>query len=218
VGADLVDRALCGARGNRAVGTHLGLVPRRCVIKHGARRDQPKLDQRPERNARLSTLALCYLERVFVERVEGCNPRLGSVRICLVALDADEESSEPLGDHRRRARAEEWIEHHIASMARCEKDAMEQGLGLLRGMGLATAVLFQPLGAGADGKQPVGAHLKIVVQRLHRVVVEGVARSWAHRSPHQCLMCVGEAAPAEIRHRVRLAPDHVVQHPEAQVL
>jgi hypothetical protein len=31
-------------------------------------------------------------------------------------------------------------------------------------------------------------------------------------------MRVGEAAPAEVRHRVGLAPDHVVQDPEAEVL
>src|SRR4029078_785414 len=31
-------------------------------------------------------------------------------------------------------------------------------------------------------------------------------------------MCIGEAAPAEIRHWVRLAPYYVVEHPEAQIL
>src|SRR4029078_3837908 len=31
-------------------------------------------------------------------------------------------------------------------------------------------------------------------------------------------MCIGEAAPAEIRHWVRLAPYYFVEHPEAQIL
>ena len=95
---------------------------------------------------------------------------------------------------------------------------MEQRLGLLRRMGLAPAILLQPLGAGADRDQPVRAHLQILVQRLHRLVIEGVARLRPHRRPDQRLMRIGEAAPAEIRHRVGLAPDHVVQHPEAEIL
>src|SRR5262249_61286131 len=36
--------------------------------------------------------------------------------------------------------------------------------------------------------------------------------------PDQSLVCIGEPAAAEIRHRVRLAPDHVVEQPEAQIL
>ena len=104
------------------------------------------------------------------------------------------------------------------SVARREDDAVEQRLGLLRRMHLAAAVLLQPLRPGADREQPVGAHLQLVVQRLHRLVVEGVARLWPHRHPDQRLMRVGEAAPAEIRHGVGLAPHHVVQHPEAEIL
>jgi hypothetical protein len=95
---------------------------------------------------------------------------------------------------------------------------MEQRLGLLCGVGLAPAILAQALGARADRKQPVGAHLQIVVQRLHRVVVEGVARLRSHRRPDQRLMRVGEAPAAKIRHGIGLAPDHVVEHPEAEIL
>src|SRR6185369_13050830 len=36
--------------------------------------------------------------------------------------------------------------------------------------------------------------------------------------PDQRLMRIGEATPPEIRHRVGLAPDHVVQDPEAEIL
>ena len=63
---------------------------------------------------------------------------------------------------------------------------------------------LQPLGARADREQPVRAHLQIFVQRLHRLVIEGVARLGSHRRPDQRLMRVGEAAPAEIRHLTRV--------------
>ena len=67
--------------------------------------------------------------------------------------------------------------------------------------------------------QPIGAHLDIVVARLERFVVERIilGRSLARR-PDQCLVCVGEAAAAEIRHRVGFAPDDVVEDPEAHIL
>ena len=53
---------------------------------------------------------------------------------------------------------------------------------------------------------------------LHRLVVEGVARVGARRRPDQRLMGIGEAAAAEIRHRIGLAPDDVVENPEAEIL
>ena len=63
------------------------------------------------------------------------------------------------------------------------------------------------------------AHLHALVQFLHRVVVEGVALgALVARRPDQGLVRVGEALAAEVRHRVRLAPDDVVQHPEAEIL
>ena len=52
--ADLVDRALRAGAGDRAVGADFRLVPRAGIVKHRAGRDQPKLDQRAERDARLA--------------------------------------------------------------------------------------------------------------------------------------------------------------------
>ena len=95
---------------------------------------------------------------------------------------------------------------------------MQQRFGLLRRMGLAPAFLAQALAARADREQPVRAHLQIFVQRLHRLVIEGVARLGPHRCPDQSLMRVGEAPPAKVRHRIRFPPHHVVQHPEAEIL
>ena len=78
---------------------------------------------------------------------------------------------------------------------------------------------FEPLLAGAERDGPVGAHLHVVVAGLQRLVVERVAaRRWLARRPDQRLVRVGEAAAAEIRHRVDLAPHHVVEDPEAEIL
>ena len=95
---------------------------------------------------------------------------------------------------------------------------MEQSLGLLRRMGLVAVVILQALIAGADGQYPVRPHLHAVIQRLQRLIVEGVFRRLIARGPDQRFMGVGQALSAEIGHGVRLAPDHVVQHPETQIL
>ena len=80
------------------------------------------------------------------------------------------------------------------------------------------AVGFQTLGTGADRKLPVGAHLQIIVQRLHRLVIECVARILRTRCPDQRFMGICETAATEIRHRVGLAPHNIVQHPEIEIL
>ena len=95
---------------------------------------------------------------------------------------------------------------------------MQQGLRLLRRVRLAAVAVAQPLGTGADRDQPVAAHLQLFVERLHRFVVEGVARLAVAGAPQQRLMRVGKAPAAEIRHRVGLAPHHVVEDPEPLIL
>ena len=78
---------------------------------------------------------------------------------------------------------------------------------------------FKPLLAGAQRNEPVGAHLDIVVARLERLVVERIiALGGVARRPDQGLVRVGEAAAAEIRHRIGFAPDDVVEDPEAEIL
>ncbi len=95
---------------------------------------------------------------------------------------------------------------------------MQQRLRLLRRVQLEPVLVAQPLRPGAERQQPVAAHLQIVVQGLHRLVIEAVAAGALARRPDQRLVRVGEAAAAEIRHRVRLAPDDVVEQPEAEIL
>ena len=95
---------------------------------------------------------------------------------------------------------------------------MQQGFRLLGGMGLLAVGALEALMAGADRQGPVRAHLQFVIQRLHRFIIEGVLLLGILGRPDQGLMRIGEAAAPEIRHRIGLAPDHVIQNPEAQIL
>ena len=104
-------------------------------------------------------------------------------------------------------------------MVAASSSALQQRLRLLRRMGLASVGVLQPFGAGADRQEPVGARLDVVVARLQRFVVEGVALGvGAARRPDHRLVGVGEAPAAEVRHRIGFAPDDVVEDPEAEVL
>ena len=95
---------------------------------------------------------------------------------------------------------------------------MKQRLGLLGRVSLAAVLAFEPLAAAAKREQPVAAHLQLLVERLHALVIEGIARLPRARAPEQRLMRVCEAAAAEVRHRIGLAPNDVVQDPVAEVL
>ena len=86
-------------------------------------------------------------------------------------------------------------------------------------MHLLAVVALEALFAGAQRDQPVGTRLHVLVGGLQRFVVEGVALGvLVARGPDHGLMRIGEAAAAEIRHRIGLAPDDVVEDPEAEVL
>ncbi len=65
---------------------------------------------------------------------------------------------------------------------------------------------LDPFGTGADRKVPVAAHLFPVVQVLHRVVVERIARFLGFTGPDQDLVRVREASAAKIRHWIGLDP------------
>ena len=73
--------------------------------------------------------------------------------------------------------------------------------------------------AGAERDQPVGTRLHVLVGSLQGFVVERIALGvLVARGPDHGLVGVGEAAAAEIRHRIGLAPDDVVEDPEAEIL
>ena len=110
------------------------------------------------------------------------------------------------------------VQHDVAGRGAGQQHAVQQRLRLLGRMQLQPVLVAQPFRPGAQRQEPVAAHLDIIVQCLHRRVVETMPRVAPTRRPDQRLVRIGEPTAAEIRHRVGLAPDHVVQHPEPQVL
>ncbi|MNQ96361.1 hypothetical protein D3C85_1119620 [compost metagenome] len=150
---------------------------------------------------------------------DGLDAFLGHLGVAFVAFDADEAAAQALGGGARGAGAEEGVQDDVADAAGRQDDPVQQGLGLLGRVGLVAVLVLQALIAGAQGQGPVRAHLGVFVEGLQRVVVEGVALLLARLGgPDQGLVRIGEARALEVRHRVGLAPDDVVQHPEAQVL
>ena len=86
-------------------------------------------------------------------------------------------------------------------------------------MQFLAVVALQAFFAGAEREGPVRAHLHAVIAGFQRLVIEGVAFGLGIAGrPDQCFVSIGEAPAPEIRHRVGLAPDHIVQDPEAEVL
>ena len=90
--------------------------------------------------------------------------------------------------------------------------------GFWVGWTLPASSSLRALAAGAQREQPVGPHLRVFIGLFQRLVIEGDLGLLAAGSPDQGLVGVGETRAAEIRHRVDLAPDHVVEDPEIVVL
>ncbi len=107
----------------------------------------------------------------------------------------------------------------MAGLGAGQQDAVEQRFRLLRRVHLLAGLVLEAFVAGAQRNGPVRAHLGVFVESLQRVVIEGVALlSAGLGGPDQGLVGIAEARALEVRHRVRLAPDDVVHHPEAHVL
>ena len=167
------------------------------IAQHGAGLQQPRLDQHAERNPRLGTLAGLGRHVLGLQRRDLGDALAGDGGIVGIALEADEATAEAARDGAGRAGAEERIEDDVARIGRRHDAAEQQRLGLLRRMGLLAVLALQPLAAGAQRQQPVGAHLGALVQLLHRIVVEGVLLVGAvARRPDQRLVGVGEALAA----------------------
>ena len=158
-------------------------------------------------------------ERRLRQRLDRGDAPLGRRRIVRLALDAEEAPAQAARDRAGRAGAAERVEHEIVGARGRENDAGQQRFGLLRRMQLLAVAVLEPLLAGAQRDQPVGAHLNVFVAGLERLVVERVVPlGGVARRPDQRLVRVGEAAAAKVRHRVGFAPDDVVEDPEAEVL
>mmetsp|Transcript_23240 Transcript_23240/g.39979 ORF Transcript_23240/g.39979 Transcript_23240/m.39979 type:complete len:225 (+) Transcript_23240:1414-2088(+) len=85
-------------------------------------------------------------------------------------------------------------------------------------MGFVALIILQTLVAGANGQNPIRPHLNTLVQGLQRLVVKGVFAVLGLARPDHRLVGIGEPLAPEIWHRIRLAPNHIVQNPEAFVL
>src|SRR3982074_2957804 len=143
----------------------------------------------------------------------------GEAGVRPIPPDPGEAPPQPLGRRPGGAGAAERVEHQVVRARGRQDHAGEQRLRLLGRVQLLLVLALETLLAGAQRQGPVRAHLDILVAGLEGLVIEGVAaRRGVAARPDQCLVRVGEAAAAEIRHRVRLAPDHVVEDPEAEVL
>ena len=215
--AERMNRSGGGAAQQRTVGADMRGKRALAVEQFDAGCEQAVFDQCPERHPHLRFDALHRGQRAFVERQRRSDPFVGDRDIILLALDPDPFAPETLGHRPGGPGAEERIEHHVALVGGRQHHPIEQRLGLLGRVRLGPVAL-DPLGPATDRQDPVGAHLEFVVERLHRPVVEGVARLLAGRGPDQGLVGVGEAGALEIGHRVGLAPDDVVEDPEPQVL
>ena len=136
-----------------------------------------------------------------------------------IALDADEVPAEPLRHGAGGAGAEERVEHDVARLATPPGSrAPAAPPAFASDAALPPSPSFRRSSPVQSGNSQSERICMSSLPRLQRLVVEGVASCGVARRPDQRLMRVGEAAAAEIRHRVGLAPDDVVEDPEAEVL
>ena len=86
-------------------------------------------------------------------------------------------------------------------------------------MQLLAVAALEPLLAGAQREGPVGAHLDVLVAGLQRLVVEGVARAPGSRVAQISVSCaLVKRRPRKFGIGFDLAPHHVVEDPEAEIL
>ena len=204
----------------RAVGADERPMAALRVDERFARLDETRFDHAGECDARFAALASASPRPIRARAARRRRSAPAPPRRRLVSRSRPMIiAAEPSRDRAGGAGAEERVEHEIAGVGGGDQQPLQQRLRLLRRMGLASVGVLQPFGAGADRQEPVGARLDVVVAGLQRLVVEGVALGvGAARRPDHRLVGVGEAPAAEVRHRIGLAPDDVVEDPEAEVL
>ncbi len=188
------------------------------VGQPGPRRTKAAFDEDSEGYARGGAFVGHGGHRAFIEWKGRVNSRIGDLDVGWLTFDSDPMAPEARCHSPGRPGPEKGIENHVTWLGAGKQYPIEQSLGLLRRMSFRAIVVLDPLGAAADRKHPVGAHLKVVVEGLHRAIVERVARLLVLRAPQQGFVRVGETRSAKVRHRVRLAPDDVVQDPELGIL
>ena len=138
--------------------------------------------------------------------------------VAWIAFDADVVAAQHLGDGPCCACPEERIKHHIAGVRGPDQHAVQQRFRLLRWMRFVAVFVFETLMPCADRQDPIRPHLNALVQSLQRLVVERVLCAFGLGRPDHRFMRVGEPFAAEVGHRVRFAPDHIIEDPVARVL
>ena len=117
------------------------------------------------------------------------------------------------------AGARHRVEYPVAFVGAGQQDAFKQRERLLRGMLPIAARVAQPFTAAANRQPPDICAEPPVVERLCRVAVEGMPfRIAVARRPDKSFGGIGKTDAEEIRHRIRLLPNDIVQNPEADVL
>ena len=188
------------------------------AIKRIARLHHAALDQRAERDARLGAWRLGDAHRIAAGRLDFSEAGAGDFQIFGVAFNADIMAAETFGGGTGRARTEKGVEDEIARIGGREQDAVQQGFRLLRRMRLLAVITLEPLTTRTDRQRPVRAHLHAVIEGFHGGIIEGRAAILGLGGPDQGLVRIGEARALEIRHRIGLAPDDVIEDPEAGIL
>jgi len=213
-----VDRSFNLVPDKRAIGTDLGGIPAVKGIKLFARAQHATFNQLAKRHARLGAFRGGGLQRFLIELAYGFDPLFGNLAIRFFPFDPNKVAAQHLGNCTCGACAKERIKHDITGVGRPHKDTVQQAFGLLRRMRFIAHLVLQTFVAGADRQHPITAHLDTFVQRFQRFVVEGVFGILVLAGPDHGFMRIGKALAAKVRHRVRLAPHHVVQDPETRIL
>src|SRR6185369_16071809 len=107
--------------------------------------DEAGLDKRTERDPRLRPLATRNVQSRFRDGLNRRNARGRNLDVGGLPFDADEVTSEALGNSAGRAGAEERIEDHILRFRRRQKNAVEQRLGLLCRVRLGAVAVLEAL-------------------------------------------------------------------------
>ena len=212
-----MDRATGFAGNQRAVSTDLCGFPARAG-QNFARTQHAAFHKLAEGHARFGAFRWRGGEGFFVELAHLRDAFLGHLAIGLFTLDADEVTAQHLRNGAGGASTKERIKDHVSGVGGADQNAMQQGFGFLGGVCFVAVFVFQALVACANRQNPVGTHLNTFVQRLQGFIVKCVLGAFGFRGPDHRFMRVGKALAAEVRHRVRLAPDDVVQDPIALVL
>ena len=180
---------------------------------------QPTLHQRAKGDARLRFRALRQFKLGIVQFFHAANALHGGFGIIGLGLNADKMPPQLFCHRASRAGAEKRVEHHITGLSTGQQNAMQQAFRLLRRVQLSAALIFQTLAAGANRQAPIRAHLHIIIQRLHGLIIERIAGGvFVRRGPNQRFMRIGEARATKIRHRIGFAPNNIVQNPIAEIL